>query len=108
LPSIIFSSDATVLNNGWVNSFSDADLYSFYSFYNTKLTPNTLTSVITSITPTNSNAANKAIEITIRADVVAYSGNAYKKESQGQVISDIEKPFGNLNSQFLSTWTAWQ
>lgn len=100
-------------NSGWVNKFTEQvsagqRTYIFESYYNAKITPNTPVRVITSLAPKVSSLLNADIVINATVDMIAYSGNAYKLKNSGQSIPVQDLPFGDLNSTFLSTWTAWQ
>ena len=95
-------------NAGWVNSFESAGTWFLYSYYNSVATPNTVIPIGTTIQVLDEDLLNKNVEIMVRVDMVAYSGNAYQIEADGATVADADKPFGVLDSGFLSGWTAWQ
>ncbi len=109
---------ASITNTGWVNQFADTStagtrVFYLYAYYNSQIAPNTAVRVLNSITPKTAAALSAEVEITVRADMVAYSGNAYKIEAAGTTVPSADKPFkdftsADLTSAFLTSWTAWQ
>lgn len=108
---ILTTGQVTLTSANWVNSYiAGSSVHAFESFYNNKLAPNTLTRVLNSITvPAGSESlVGKTVNINLRAEIVAHSGNAYLLESEGATINPTDYPFGPLSSAFLNDWTAWQ
>lgn len=108
---ILNSSQVTLASSNWVNNYiAGSTVYAFESFYNNKLQPNTLTRVINSITLSagNQGLVGKTVNVNLRAEIVAHSGNAYLLNSQGTPVAPADYPFGELSPAFLTQWTAWQ
>lgn len=95
-------------NTGWINDFPSAGSWYLYSYYNSVLAPNTPVSIGATLEALNNTLLNENVELMIRVDMIAHSGNAYQLEDDGQTVADEDKPFGVLDSGFLSSWTAWQ
>ena len=64
--------------------------------------------LITSVTPIADGFEEQTIYIFVRAEIVAYSGNAYQVDTPATPVQDKDKPFGVLTPQFLEQWTAWK
>lgn len=103
---IIKTNQMNMTQTNWVNLYDHElinDLYAFNSFLNEQLNAGTTKKIIDNITPTVSGLDNTDVFVHIRAEIVAYSGNAYQVNAD-----DKDKPFGVLTSDFLEQWTAWK
>ena len=108
---IIQTNQAEIEQDNWVTLYDDPDIsdqYFFNSFLNEQLPAGESKTIIKSITPYADGMQNKSIYIYIRADIVAYSGNAYQVDTEAKPTADIDKPFGVLTDEFLEIWTAWK
>lgn len=110
-PILIKTSDVSMLPNGWVNYYEmpeQEDVYSYDTYLNTKLNANNSFSVATSAIALTDDMVNKTIVFELRAEIIAYSGNAYQIDTPENPVPNQDKPFGNLSEEFLNIWTAWR
>lgn len=103
------STDISVGSLGFINDYTElgTDIHSYFAYYNAVLTPNSTATFISSITPLIAFYANKDVELVLRADAIAYSGNYYYLDDQGQTLDPADDPW-LVSSTFLQSWTAWQ
>lgn len=109
--NIIQTAQVSVNQSGWVTLFDNElidDQNFFNSFYNSKLEGGATQSVISSLTPLVEGTQSSKVFVFVRAEIVAYSGNAYQVDSVESPVEAKDKPFGVLSSEFLKKWTAWQ
>jgi predicted ribosomally synthesized peptide with SipW-like signal peptide len=108
---IIQTNQVAIEQDNWVTLYDDPDIsdqYFFNSFLNEQLAAGASKTIIKSATPYADGMQNKTVYIYIRADIVAYSGNAYQVDTEAKPTADIDKPFGVLTDEFLEIWTAWK
>ncbi len=108
---IIQTNQVSVTQNNWVTLYDDPDIsdqYFYNSFLNEQLAANATKNIISSVQPIADGFEEQTIYIFIRAEIVAYSGNAYQVDTPQNPVQDKDKPFGVLTTEFLQTWTAWK
>lgn len=108
---IIQTNQVGITQNNWVTLYDDpaiSDQYFFNSFLNEQLEANASKNIISSVTPVADGFEEQTIYIFIRAEIVAYSGNAYQVDTAENPVADKDKPFGVLTAEFLEQWTAWK
>ena len=108
---IIQTNQVSITQPNWVTLYDDPDIsdqYFFNSFLNEQLAANESKPLITSVTPIADGFEEQTIYVFVRAEIVAYSGNAYQVDTPATPVQDKDKPFGVLTPQFLQQWTAWK
>lgn len=108
---VVKTNQMSITQNNWVTLYDDElinDCYYFNSFLNEQIPANTSKSIISDMTPIADGLNNTSVYVYIRAEIVAYSGNAYQVDTVDNPVADIDKPFGVLTTDFLNTWTAWR
>ncbi len=109
--NIIANNQLRVNQTDWVTLYDNElinDQNYFNSFYNKQIEGGASQKVIDSITPLVEGTNSATVYVFIRAEIVAYSGNAYQVDTPENPTLDKDKPFGVLTTDFLNTWTAWQ
>ncbi len=102
------------VNSDWVTAY-DIDLmegiHSYNMFLNKVLAPNATNVVFDSLEYLGGLFTGN-VYIELRADIVAYSGNAYQVDTESNPTDSIDKPFKvggqDLTPEFLEIWTAWK
>lgn len=108
---VLQTNQISITQTNWVNLYEDPDIsdqYFFNSFLNEQLAANASKNIISSVTPIADGFEEQTIFIFVRAEIVAYSGNAYQVDTAENPVADKDKPFGVLTPEFLEQWTAWK
>ncbi len=109
--SILSTSALKVEQTGWVNLYDHElinDQNYFNSFYNSQLAGGATQNVATGLTGLTEGMQGSKVFVFVRAEIVAYSGNAYQVDTPENPVDAVDKPFGVLTAAFLQQWTAWK
>lgn len=109
--SILGTSQLKVEQTNWVNLYDHElinDQNYFNSFYNSQIAGGATQSVVTGLTGKVEGMQSSKVFVFVRAEIVAYSGNAYQVDTPQNPVDAVDKPFGVLTAAFLEQWTAWK
>lgn len=110
--NIVRLDQIAVGQDGWVTRFDNVlinDQYFYNAFLNSQIEGGATKVLASSFTPLLDGMQSTKINIFVRADIVAYSGNAYQVDTETTPVNPEDKPFGVLPEDFLNnTWTAWK
>ncbi|MBR2467821.1 MAG: hypothetical protein IKB42_02135 [Clostridia bacterium] len=110
--NIVPMQQLTIGQTGWVVRHDNEllnDQYFYNAFLNSQLEGGADVQLLTGLTPIVDGLQGRTLHIFVRAEIVAYSGNAYQVDTPENPVEDKDKPFGVLPADFLNnTWTAWK